>query len=162
MGDWVIQTIAIFLKVDIEGSELTALPQWIESGALDKVTFIFCSIFQWFLDPGGATCYGASPAANTPTEKVFQTKDLFPRKAPLICLWQVSVAAESATAAVHLGVPSHQPRSEHDGEQIHPHISSACVRHIVHLVSGEEPICYQGVPRLPRGRPHERLRLELS
>ena len=25
------------LKVDIEGSELTALPEWIESGALDKV-----------------------------------------------------------------------------------------------------------------------------
>ena len=38
------------MKVDIEGSELTALPQWIESGALDKVgplTFIFVT-----LDPG--------------------------------------------------------------------------------------------------------------
>ena len=83
MGDWVIQTIAIFLKVDIEGSELTALPQWIESGALDKVTFIFCSIFQWFLDPGGATCYGASPAANTPTEKVFSNHRSLPKKSTI-------------------------------------------------------------------------------
>ena len=36
------------MKVDIEGSELTALPQWIESGALDKVglaDFHICSFW---------------------------------------------------------------------------------------------------------------------
>ena len=27
---------------------------------------------------------------------------------------------------------------------------------------GEEPVRHQGLPRLPRGRPHERLCLELS
>ena len=29
--------IPVDLKVDIEGSELDALPEWIESGALEKV-----------------------------------------------------------------------------------------------------------------------------
>ena len=32
------------LKVDIEGSELTALPEWIESGALDKVRPSLCNL----------------------------------------------------------------------------------------------------------------------
>jgi len=48
-----------YLKVDIEGSELTALPQWIESGALDKVEQLAMELhlppihqqkrFQWLL-----------------------------------------------------------------------------------------------------------------
>ena len=65
------QIVTILIEVDIEGSELTALPQWIESGALEKVTLIFTEANQPIvLDPGGATCYGASLAAHTPTKKV--------------------------------------------------------------------------------------------
>ena len=39
------------LKVDIEGSELTALPEWIESGALDKVRPSLCNLIcdLWFV-----------------------------------------------------------------------------------------------------------------
>ena len=43
-----MKRLEISTKVDIEGSELDALPQWIESGALDKVTFLTClPIFTW-------------------------------------------------------------------------------------------------------------------
>ena len=65
------------------------------------------------------------------------------------------MAAESATAAVYLGIPSHQPRSEHDSEQNH-------LFEVLISFSGEEPICHQGLSRLPGGRPYERLCLELS
>ena len=37
-------------KVDIEGSELEALPEWIESGALEKVDPMTCTKRE--------TCYG--------------------------------------------------------------------------------------------------------
>ena len=45
--------IPIGLKVDIEGHELDALPEWIESGALEKVFlrqelyFTTVYIFRW-------------------------------------------------------------------------------------------------------------------
>ena len=46
-------------------------------------TFISDDLVQWFLDPGGATCYGASPAANTPTEKVFSNHRSLPKKSTI-------------------------------------------------------------------------------
>ena len=39
-----------FMKVDIEGSELTALPQWIESGALDKVGRITITLLKFLFN----------------------------------------------------------------------------------------------------------------
>ena len=73
------------------------------------------------LDPGGTTCHGASSAAYTPTEKA-QSFHLLPSVAKLFSssiLGQVSMATESVATIVHLGIPPYQPRSEHDGEQIH-------------------------------------------
>ena len=68
------------------------------------------------------------------------------------------MAAESATAAVYLGIPSHQPRSEHDGQ----HFQLDLKERQGQVCAGEESVRHQGLPRLPRGRPHERLCLELS
>ena len=131
MGDWVIQTIAIFLKVDIEGSELTALPQWIESGALDKVTFICCSSFSNVFGPRWSNLLWSFTFHQYTNRKGLPSHRSLPKKSTieLSSFWQVSVAAESSTAAVHLGVPSHQPRSEHDGEQIHLHFKCLCTTH---------------------------------
>ena len=46
-------------KVDIEGYELDALPEWIESGALEKV-FLSQQVIQAEYLPGGPVGYGAS------------------------------------------------------------------------------------------------------
>ena len=46
-------------KVDIEGYELDALPEWMESGALEKV-FLSQKVIQAEYIPGGPVGYGAS------------------------------------------------------------------------------------------------------
>ena len=46
-------------KVDIEGYELDALPEWMESGALEKV-FLSQKVIQAKYLPGGPVGYGAS------------------------------------------------------------------------------------------------------
>ena len=46
-------------KVDIEGYELDALPEWMESGALEKVSLSQKVIQAEYL-PGGPVGYGAS------------------------------------------------------------------------------------------------------
>ena len=46
-------------KVDIEGYELDALPEWMESGALEKV-FLSQKVIQAEYISGGPVGYGAS------------------------------------------------------------------------------------------------------
>lgn len=50
------------------------------------------------------------------------------------------MAAENTPTVVQLGIPTDQPRSQHDGEG---------------------PVSMARLPLLARGRPHERLSLEL-
>ena len=58
------------LKVDIEGYELDGLPEWIESGALEKVFWSQNLIQPEYILPGGPAGYGASPEENTPRKEV--------------------------------------------------------------------------------------------
>ena len=60
----------IDLKVDIEGYELDGLPEWIESGALEKVFWSQNLIQPEYILPGGPAGYGASPEENTPRKEV--------------------------------------------------------------------------------------------
>ena len=59
-----------YLKVDIEGYELDGLPEWIESGALEKVFWSQNLIQPEYILPGGPAGYGASPEENTPRKEV--------------------------------------------------------------------------------------------
>ena len=55
---WILDSY-IDRKVDIEGYELDALPEWMESGALEKV-FLSQKVIQAEYIPGGPVGYGAS------------------------------------------------------------------------------------------------------
>ena len=59
--------------MDIEGHELDALPEWIESGALEKVFQVKSCVsllFQFFSFLGGPVGLGASSGKNTHFQKV--------------------------------------------------------------------------------------------
>ena len=125
-----------FMKVDIEGSELTALPQWIESGALDKVGlaeflisffgprwvkvgFHIAEFFnfsfswpRWNNLPWNFICRQYTNRKGN----VFSSLIKYSKR--ILIVEQVSMATESVATIVHLGIQGDQPRSEHDGERI--------------------------------------------
>ena len=49
--EWILDSY-INRKVDIEGYELDALPEWIESGALEKVFQFSGILYVWFPGKG--------------------------------------------------------------------------------------------------------------
>ena len=71
---WVQHRIySLHIKVDIEGHELDVLPEWIESGALEKVFQVKSCVsllFQFFSFLGGPVGLGASSGKNTHFQKV--------------------------------------------------------------------------------------------
>ena len=125
-----------FMKVDIEGSELTALPQWIESGALDKVglaDFHICSFWTQVRELASILLNFSIISLSWPRSNnlpwnficrlytnrkgnVFSSLIKYSKR--ILIVEQVSMATESVATIVHLGIQGDQPRSEHDGERI--------------------------------------------
>ena len=69
------------------------------------------------------------------------------------------MAAENTPTVVQLGIPTDQPRSQHDGLQSFSSYCQYCA--IKQIPTGEGPVSMARLPLLARGRPHERFSLEL-
>ena len=106
------------------------------------------------LDPGGTTCHGTSSAANTPTEKAtsFHLLSSVAKGFSLLNRFQWLLKVLQQLYTLGFRVISHE---------VNMTVSEFRKQLEELMFAGEEPICYKGLPCLPRSRPHARLSLEL-
>ena len=165
------------MKVDIEGSELTALPQWIESGALDKVgrlTFIFVFLHpgQW-VDIHIVFIFVSGPRWNNLpwsficrlyTNRKGTVFSSLTKCSKIIFIKHSWTGFNGYWKCCNNCTPWDSALSATKWTWRWANPSFAEIRKQVKelVFAGEEPICYKGLPCLPRSRSHERLSLELS